>query len=460
MFSICCLKNYKYLRASLRVFSVSLMFVCLNSTDTFAQRLMSTPNGVVHYLNLSEAIERGLDFNFDVKLAKIDQQIARTNNDVGMSNIPRVNFGLNQYNRVRVDASPVSFLNGAYTRSEFTATLDASWVIFDGFYAKIGNKQLEQIEDFSRGNAKLVVQNTINAVILAYYNALIEKEKMLVYQESLRLSAEKKTNAKLRSEYGDLARHDLLNFQNAFLNDSITMQLQLIVYQQTLNTLKYLIGYERNDKVSLTDELRFERNKLDFQTLEDALISDNRDIKNELLNIRLASTAIELAKAGGRPVLEFNTGISEELGTSKFTGDPRRNGAVFDYYFSFSFNYKLFDRKRVNQKIEVARLEKDLSLMSLEQKKNNLKGELRFNYDDYSKRQDILNLQEKLIANQTESLGLYKDRFEGGYSVFIEYRGAQLELLKTKLQRLETIYNLKVAETEILRLTGGIGRHI
>jgi hypothetical protein len=49
-------------------------------------------------------------------------------------------------------------------------------------------------------------------------------------------------------------------------------------------------------------------------------------------------------------------------------------------------------------------------------------------------------------------------RVEGGYSSFIEYRGLQIELLESKLELLETVFELKVAETEISRLIGGITR--
>jgi len=49
-----------------------------------------------------------------------------------------------------------------------------------------------------------------------------------------------------------------------------------------------------------------------------------------------------------------------------------------------------------------------------------------------------------------------KERYDGGYAIFIEYRDAQLMLLNAELRKLETIYEIKIAETEIIRLTGGL----
>ncbi len=434
------------MRIHLSSLTFILLLFCSVSFTAIAQEEMS----------LAKAIQIGLNNNYQIKLVLIEEKIATTNNEFGVpERLPRITLNLREYNRLNIDSSPTSFVDGSYTKSEFTAGIDASWTIYEGNADKINKKRLEELTKLSTGHSQLVLQNTIYSIILAYYNAVIESEKLNVYVETLRLSEDKKNNAEALFDFGDIAKHDFLNFKNAYLHDSISYQQQSINYNKTLVSLKYLIGYNTNDSLILTNLLDFETEIPDFHTLEQAFLSNNIDIQNEIINVNLAQHQIGLAESTRRPSIEVRSGISEELGTSKFTGENRERGAVFDYYLSLGLKYNIFNGYREKQRIEVAKLEKNMALVSVDEKKQNLKEQLKINHEDYKERKRILNTQQRLINNLTESLDLYKERYESGYSVFIEYRNAQMELLDAQLKSLESVYQLKLAETEILRLIGG-----
>ena len=77
-------------------------------------------------------------------------------------------------------------------------------------------------------------------------------------------------------------------------------------------------------------------------------------------------------------------------------------------------------------------------------------------FDKYQQFQNILRLRKKLVQNLEKNLILGSERLDSGHSLFIEYRDLQIKSLEAKLGMLQSIFELKVTETEITRLTGGI----
>ena len=64
------------------------------------------------------------------------------------------------------------------------------------------------------GNAAIVVENTLQAVILAYYNVQLQKDKLDLLAEVLELSKDKYIYNKLKSDLGTAVSTDVLQFQN------------------------------------------------------------------------------------------------------------------------------------------------------------------------------------------------------------------------------------------------------
>ncbi len=408
-------------------------------------------------LSLSKAIQIGLMNNFEIKIARQSENIALSNKKFGEpGKYPTIRFNMRQSNRISFDSSPTSFVDGAYTNNQISAGVDASWTLFEGFRVRISEKRLEQLVEQSQGNAELVVQNTIHAIILAYYQTLIEKEKLKAVERTTNFSYKKLQNGKTLFNSGNISKYDLLNLDNAFLSDSINFQNQNIQYDQAVVRLNFVMGSDKNKRYELTDPLEFDAAMVTYKTLEQRVSQNNQDIKNEYLNLKLLENQMALIKTARKPSISLRSGLSEELSTSRFGGAERDNGAVFDYYISFSMNYTIFDGRRVKRELQAAEIEQQMAHLTISDKLLKIKQELQTNYNVWQQRVKILQTQERLIKNLKESLSIMKDRYDGGYAIFIEYRDAQLMLLNAELRKLETIYEIKIAETEIIRLTGGL----
>ena len=211
-------------------------------------------------LSLSRAIEIGLENNYQVRIAEKDLSIARNSNDWGIAGkYPTVNLSLNSNNGYTNINNPASFLRKSSSVSTgITPGVDASFIIFDGYRIKFNKRQLEEIEKFSEGNVQVAVENTIQGIILSYQASLILVEQLKTLEEVLDLSRDRIAYEEARREFGQAGKFDLLQTQDAYLNDSTSYLALLTSYENSLRNLKLAIGDD--DPASnyvLTDTLEF-----------------------------------------------------------------------------------------------------------------------------------------------------------------------------------------------------------
>ncbi|MEQ9229405.1 MAG: TolC family protein, partial [Cyclobacteriaceae bacterium] len=162
-------------------------------------------------LSLSDAIQLGLQRNYGILIEEGNVEVARNNNNWGQAGKwPTITLNVNQNNsltnNVKV-ANPFS-LQGEIISNSVTPALNLNWVLFDGMNVKMSKRRLEQLQAESEGNASIVVANTIQAIILGYYVALLEQERLEEFGKQLGLSRDKFEYIKVKSDLGSAVTTD------------------------------------------------------------------------------------------------------------------------------------------------------------------------------------------------------------------------------------------------------------
>jgi outer membrane protein TolC len=79
-------------------------------------------------------------------------------------------------------------------------------------------------------------------------------------------------------------------------------------------------------------------------------------------------------------------------------------------------------------------------------------------FRSYEFLKQTLQLEESNIQLAKENVNIALERFRLGVSTYIELREAQISLADAYNRLIDARYNTKVAETELLRLQGGLVR--
>ena len=155
-------------------------------------------------LSLKKAIEIGLQKNFDIQLTAKNVEINRLLNSWGEAGrFPQLNITSGQNNTLSDQRNnPASFLPYLIQSNDISGNLALNWTIFSGFSVKANKIKLEQLQAQSENTATLAIENTIHAIILAYYQAKMQKEQFGLLNNILQLTREKFNQQQLKSEMG------------------------------------------------------------------------------------------------------------------------------------------------------------------------------------------------------------------------------------------------------------------
>lgn len=421
-------------------------------------------------VSLSEAIEIGLANNYQIKIAEKQVAIAQNNNTLkATGRYPVVDFNLSSNNTFNTTNNPASFIPKVTSlNAGLTPSVDAQWVIFDGFTFKINKKRLEQVEEQSEGQVQLAIENTIRSIMLAYYQAIIQKEQLAALESVIDLSRSRIEYQKVKQEFAQAGSFDILQSEDAYLNDSTTLVIQKNSYDIALLNLKLSMGVDDLSTNYIPNEsFDISKENYVFEELETEMFSKNQNLKQLYISQQLARLNTELQEANKRsPTISLGTGISlngnsfwqsgvNPISQEAFGGGLSGN---INYYANVTGTYRLYDAGARRRNVQNAKLEEQITQLNVDDLKINLSSQLKITLENYNNQLALVALTERLIASSEKNLEIAEERFKGSLITSFDYRSVQLSYINASQSRLNAIFNLKNTEIELIRLMGGLVR--
>ncbi len=425
-------------------------------------------------LSLSQSIDLAMQQNYAVQIAQRNADIAQNNNEWGTAGrYPNINLTLGLNNVFNDANNPASFTREITTlNTGVTPGIEAVWTLYNGNRVNLTKRQLEQLERVGQGNVRIAVENTIRSVILAYYATLIEQERLEIRRQSLVLSRDRVNYESIRQEFGRASTFDVLQNQDAYLNDSTLFLQQGIANENALRNLNLALGVDDlNKRYELTDRLDFVAVNYNSEALQTAMLANNQLLQNLYLNRDLSSSNTRIQESAKFPSLSlraggaYNSSISNgsaTLSSRDSLGQPNildldavQNNS-FNFFLNFSVAYNLFDGGVRKRNIENAKTGELIAQLEVENLKRTLNTQLANTIASYNNQKQLLELTNQLVDNAQRNLDIAGERFRGGLISSFDYRTVQLGYINATQGRLNALFNLKNIETELLQLAGGL----
>ncbi len=405
-------------------------------------------------LSFYNAISKTLENNYQIRIAQKDVEIAANNNNPGAAGMwPSITLSAAQNNRWTDQTEPQK--NTTFS-NEISPSVNLNWMLFGGFSVQITRKRLAELQNLSEGMMSVVVENTLQAIILAYQKALLEKERLKITREVMSLSLDQFRYAKTQKATGNGTTFDLQQAQAAYLEDSSNYILQGINFRNAKRNLNLIMGESHTNQYTLTDSFQPINQSFNLEELYNKLESSNQTLTNQYINQKLIKYDLQQNKSNLYPTFSLNAGSSYTYGSTKADDMPRTNSDPLMVYGNFTLNFNLFNGGQVKRAIQNARISLQQSKLETQEMSKQLKMQLVSLYDLYNVRKQLYDValeNEKVTRLNYE---LAQDRYRLGTINSINFREVQLSYLNTSLSKLQTIYNLMDTYTEIMRMTGSI----
>ncbi len=457
---------------------LGIVFFALLSQAAFSQEA----------LTLTRAIELGLKNNFDIQITKQNIDIAANNNNWGQAGrYPTINLSLNQNNNViqRKPANPFA-VAGQNINDNLIGQLDIQFTLFRGFAISVTKDQLQRLEEISHGNSTFVMETTLQSIILAYYQALLDKENLNVLRINRGFSKERYEFVRLRKSLGGAITFDVLQEQNNYLTDSANVLQQEIRYANTLRSLNLLLSDSINRTYVLTDSLHFVDQAYVYDDLRSTMERSNTNLHNQFVNQEILRNTTRLQQSNLYPSLVLNVGGNGSLdqlnadfrsSTNALTStvgyvDGDLSQPVYNYqstltnqtltgnsygaYANLSLRWTLFNGGQIRRSVENAKINEKIGLLSIDQLKLSLEYDLLSTFDLYNLRRQLVAITvEKMKAAQL-NLTLANERYKNGALSAIDLRIVQENYRNAALEKYLALYSVLAAQTNLIRLTGGM----
>lgn len=409
-------------------------------------------------LSLADAISIGLEQNYQIRVSGQELKIARNNNSPGAAGrYPSLSFTAIQGNSFdNSESQTMPDERNKLTTNFVSPAVDLNWTLFDGFRVNITRENLQALEELSEGLSAVVVENTIQSIILAYYNVLLQREKLAVFGEVKALSSDRYDYVQTRKAFGSAVTFDVLQANDAFLSDSVNFLQQELSLQNATLLFKLLLALDEDVKFELTDEFRVEINNYLLDTLQSRMYRSNKTLMNQYINQRLNEYSTALAKSEQYPALYFGAGADYATSRLDYASQSPATTYSFGYYANFTLSFNLYNGGATRRAVQNAKINEEIGLINISELRKSLGNQLQNQHDLYNIRKNLVMVAEASRESTGLNLQLAEEKFKAGAINSFNYRDIQLRYLNASIRRLEAIYNLIESETELLRLTGGI----
>ena len=419
-------------------------------------------------LTKEEAIRLSLEYNFGIKVAKNQIEIAKNNKSLlntgflptltgnASTNYQRNDNTIEFPGQLNPDGSERGNIDIYKAEAQtYGTSLTANYTLFDGLGRVYNYKRLKEQYQLSELQARETIENTILQVFSVYYEIARLSENEKVFQQALEISSQRIKRAEYSFEYGQNTKLDILNAQVDVTNDSINL----------LNTQQQLVNTKRDLSVLLNQDLKkqFEVDtlinfipKLKLEEYIGTSSSYNVALLQVEKNIVINEYDIKVNKSGYLPTLDLTGSYGWNLNNSApsafFPGINNNNTRNFGLGATLTWN--LFDGGGTTVRVKNAILALENQELVKEQVILEVNRDIENAKEIYKNRLAIYQIQEQNVLTNQNNFERSKEQFQIGRITSIEFRQAQINLLNAQTNKNLAKYDAKLAELQLLQLTG------
>ncbi|CUS86916.1 Outer membrane efflux protein, partial [Candidatus Kryptonium thompsonii] len=290
----------------------------------------------------------------------------------------------------------------------------------------------------------------IASVVLAYYDILRQKEILKTLKESISISEQRVKIAEEKYKVGTASKTELLQAKVDLNSDMNTLLKQEIELKNAKVNLNLLLGRNPDIDFDITDTI-----KIQNLSLEDLLLKANENNRSILIarkNKNLARLNLSSVRAKLFPRVDFFVGYNFIRSQSQAGFIALNQNLGLNYGISLSFN--LFDGFNTVREHENARVELLSSEVKYEQVKSNVEAQILKLYETYTTSLKLIELEKENLEIARENVEIAMERYRLGILTPLELREAQKAYIDAESRLISALYQAKVAETNLLKLTG------
>lgn len=418
--------------------------------------LLSTGLMAQDTLRLEDAIAIALEQNYSIVVAANDAEIANNNAHPGAAGLyPTVSadaslsYSNNNTKQEFAGSIPSNEVNGAVSKT-YNASVGANYTLFDGLGNVYSLKQLNALAGLEEVQSRLLIENTLLQVVSAYLNVASLSENVRVLEETIEVSNDRYERTKGKYEFG-AAKIDLLNAEVDLNTDSVSLMNAITNLQNAKRDLNLLLGREAETAFEVSLNLEF-ANDLVLQELRDRALTNNAALILANQNLLVSEYQLKMSKSTLSPIIAGNASYGYSKSTSE-AGIVLSNQNI-GFTGGLTLQWNIFSGKQRMVNIQNAKISIESSQQRYDEALNQVDRDVLNAFTTYQNSLYTLKMDRKNLETAQLNFERSNDLYKLGQLTNTQFREAQLNLLVAEQRITASIFNAKLAEIELYRLSG------
>ncbi|PWN07733.1 TolC family protein [Rhodohalobacter mucosus] len=411
-------------------------------------------------LTLEDAIRLGVENNYGIQISRNLQTQAGNNFSLGNAGfLPALEATANRRESIEdsqfESAGGDSQTNNGARSTSSSAGINLNWTLFDGLRMFAAYDRLETLRDISDETLRLDVENLITDVAMTYFNIIRITEQIRVLENNIEVSLERIQIEETKVEIGSGSEYDLLQAQTDLNAD----RAALIREENTLTEAKILmnrlLSRDPESDFEVSGDVRVNR-LLSREELYNKLMSDNAELSVARMQQEVSRLELKEIRGERYPQILLSSGYT--YSRNENDGGFFRLNETTGFSVGLTARINLFNGFDTNRRVQNAQINNKNAELALESQKLALESDFLARYRAYQNSIELVDLEEQNLNNAGETLSIAIERFRLGTISSLEFREAQRTFVAAESRLANAKYDAKVAEAELLRLSGEIDK--
>lgn len=414
-------------------------------------------------LTIEEAIATALQNNYDIQISRNDSLVAAI--DYSYRNavfLPTVNAGatrtFNNNNQRQTLADGTERKSNGVRSNNLQASVGLDWVLFDGFKMFATRDKAATLLKAGSYSIKEQVINTIAQVITTYYNIARQQQQVRATDVQIRLNDDRARLAQYKLDIGSGAKPDVLQSKvDLNAQKALKMQQETLIGQLKQQLIQAMNSNIKEHEFTVPDTIPL-NNTIALGDIQQSLEKTNPSLLLARSGIDIAKYTLKETKAELWPTIAFGSAYNYSRTVNKrvLNNFSTLFNQVNGYNYGFTATVPIFNQFRVRRQIRQDELSIRLQELNYDNQRSLIGLSVINAFKDYQQQQKFLHLEEESIRLAEENVNIVFETYKLSAATLVQLREAQLSLAQAYDRLIAARYNLKVAETELLRLKGDI----
>jgi outer membrane protein len=303
---------------------------------------------------------------------------------------------------------------------------------------------------------QVVIMDVLLLVQMAYYDALLAEEQIVVEEASVKLLQRELEDTTRRYNAGTVPRFNVLRSEVSLASEKPKLFQARNAYRIAKVTLAQLLGYRvpptvwEDIPLQLTGKLETEPYAIDLPSALQEALRARPELEVLRTTESLRREAIKSAKSGYLPTVQLFGGYGWR--SSSFVQDLSFDVAGWNAGGQVTWNF--FDGLLTKGKVQEAEALLKRSVTETDDQTRRIELEVRISYSSFVEATEVLESQKKAVEQAEEALRLATAREQAGAVTQLDVLDAQTSLTQARSTQIRARHDYLTAKARLDRAMG------